>query len=332
MLVDRASAHAIMTAPAPRPNLDVSPGVKLQPFANAKTIADAGCGGLQNNDPGVQTPAIAYTPGVPVQVSWQLTIPHPADVLDTGVRIAIHYSATDSFAQNIVAGGLTGDPPFTPVSAGPAAAVSNSIQTQSITLPPGKTCDYCTLQWVWAAQQDGGSYIGCADISITTNGVLPNFAALPPQTGNVLPGVPGQVAPIQQPPGGGVGGVGGVGVGGSPPPPPFGASGGSGSCGLGGGGGFFLGMIVGLITTPLLIYAYRRKMSQPAPPSGAVQAKNVNVQIEGMSAAPAVPAQQPPPPSTSGLPEGWTEGTDPTSGRMYYYHAPSGQSSWTRPT
>ena len=306
LVIARASSHAILTAPAPRPNLDISPGIKLQPFANAKTIADAGCGGIQNNDPGVQTPTIAYTPGVPVQVSWQLTIPHPADVLNTGIRIAIHYGAADSFAQNILAGGLTGDPPFTPVSAGPEAAVTNSIQTQSITLPPGKTCDYCTLQWVWAAQQDGGSYIGCADISITTNGALPNFAALPPQTGNVLPGVPGQVAPIQQPPGGGVGGVGGAG---QPPPPPFGGVSSSltGDCGVGTGGGFLIGWILSIV---LVLVAYR--WSSRPPPGGRG------------SAPPA-------PPPSSGLPSGWTEAKDGT-GRVYYYNAATGGTSWEKPT
>ena len=84
LLAERAAAHAILTTPAPRPNLNIAPGVKLQPFAQAKALADAGCGGLQNKDPGVQRPTIAYTPGSPVQVSWQLTIPHPTDVLDTG--------------------------------------------------------------------------------------------------------------------------------------------------------------------------------------------------------------------------------------------------------
>ena len=83
-----------------------------------------------------------------------------ARVLDSGVRVAIHYSATDSFAQNIVAGGVIGDPPYTPVSAGPANAAANSIQTQTIILPLGKTCDFCTLQWVCAANADGGSYVG----------------------------------------------------------------------------------------------------------------------------------------------------------------------------
>ena len=256
-LAGGVDGHAILTAPTPRPN-QVGTGIKLQPFASAQQIANAGCGGVTNRDPGVQTPVQAYTPGAPIQVSWQLTIPHPADVLDSGVRVAIHYSATDSFAQNIVAGGVIGDPPYTPVSAGPANAAANSIQTQTIILPLGKTCDFCTLQWVWAANADGGSYVGCADISITATGALPNFAALPPQTGNVLPGVPGEVytAPGSTPAPGGGGGGGGV-------APSFPAAG-SGSCGLGGGGGFFVGMIFGLISTPLAIWAYFKYGERPA--------------------------------------------------------------------
>ena len=32
--------------------------------------------------------------------------------------------------------------------------------SQLLTLPAGKTCSYCVLQWMWAARQDGGFYIG----------------------------------------------------------------------------------------------------------------------------------------------------------------------------
>ena len=146
-------AHGILTTPAPRTGQDVSPGVKLTAFAAAKTVADTSCGGAANNDPGVQIPTVAFVPGATTTVGWQLTIPHPADVLDTGIRVAIHYSATDSFAQNIVAGGLVGDVGTTPLSAGPANAAANSIQSTTITIPAGKTCNYCTIQWVWAARK-----------------------------------------------------------------------------------------------------------------------------------------------------------------------------------
>ena len=75
------------------------------------------------------------------------------------------------------------------VGSGNPNTVSAGLLSQTVTLPAGKTCDYCTLQWIWAARGDGGSYIGCADISITADGTLPDFASLPSQTGNVLPGV-----------------------------------------------------------------------------------------------------------------------------------------------
>jgi len=162
--------HAILTQPQARPGQATGVGTKLTPFANAKTIADSGCGGSINNDPGVQVPTQVFTPGATVTVSWQLTIPHPADAVNTGVRVAVHYGPTDSFASNILAGGLTGDPAATPVSAGTGPV--NGIMSQDVQLPAGKTCDYCTLQWVWAAQQDGGSYVGCADVSITASGQL----------------------------------------------------------------------------------------------------------------------------------------------------------------
>ena len=90
-------------------------GTKLQPFAEAKIYADdTKCGGAtKNDDPGVQTPLVAFSPGDQLTVKWRMTIPHPNDYpLDapanaespgSGVRIAMHYGATDSFGANILA-------------------------------------------------------------------------------------------------------------------------------------------------------------------------------------------------------------------------------------
>ena len=110
----------------------------------------------------------------------------------------------DSFQENILAGGVEGDnPPLGGTRPAlrrrrrradcravevddPHATVQNGdLVSHTVTLPD-KECDYCTLQWVWAAEQDGGSYIGCADIAIKANGQLPNYAALPSQQGNKL--------------------------------------------------------------------------------------------------------------------------------------------------
>jgi len=213
-----ASAHGVMTQPTPRPDIGGVQGFKLQPYASARTIANAGCGGGQNNqDPGVQRPVQAYAPGSQVTVQWKLTLPHNDDNLLEGIRVAIHYSATDSFSANILAGGAVGDPPYTKVSAGTPNAQPNSLHTTTVTLPLGKTCDICTLQWMWSAQGDGGSYIGCADISITANGQPPTPLPIP-TAGEILPGVPGEVyvasPPYITPPGGGGGGYR------APPPPP----------------------------------------------------------------------------------------------------------------
>ena len=60
---------------------------KLQPFANARALANAGCGGVENRDPGVQRPTQTFRPGDTVEVQWSLTIPHPDDNLNTGVRV-----------------------------------------------------------------------------------------------------------------------------------------------------------------------------------------------------------------------------------------------------
>lgn len=124
-------SHAVLTVPPPRPYVSTPPGAKLTPFASAKTISDASCGGVPNKDPGVTKPTVAFAPGSAVTVSWQLTIPHNADNLDTGVRIAIHYGVGDSFTQNILAGGLEGDVGTIPLSAAPVGgetAVTDSIE------------------------------------------------------------------------------------------------------------------------------------------------------------------------------------------------------------
>ena len=70
-LACRAAAHGILTSPAARPNMNSGQGVKLTPFTSAKAIADVGCGGALNQDPGVQTPTQAFAPGAPISVSWQ---------------------------------------------------------------------------------------------------------------------------------------------------------------------------------------------------------------------------------------------------------------------
>ena len=60
--------------------------------------------------------------------------------------------------------------------------------SQLLTLPAGKTCSYCVLQWMWAARADGGFYIGCADIAITEDGNLPDYNQVPSEVGKELPG------------------------------------------------------------------------------------------------------------------------------------------------
>ena len=67
---------------------------------------------------------------------------------------------------------------------------------------------------------DGGSYIGCADVSITANGQPPTATPVPVQ-GEVLAGVPGEVLVATPPPP-----PNGIPAAGSyPPPPPLGAVG-----------------------------------------------------------------------------------------------------------
>ena len=153
LLIDRAIGHAVMTKPTPRNGTQIGSGIKLTPFSAARTIANSGCGGPDNMDPGTGKPVATYQSGASVQVEWKLTVPHPADHTLNGVRVAVHFAAGDSFEQNILAGGVEGDPDVGSVPAGGPKAESDSLQTVAVNLPAGKTCVLCTLQWVWSAQE-----------------------------------------------------------------------------------------------------------------------------------------------------------------------------------
>ena len=166
--------HAVLRDPTPRQGRIDGVGEKLSPFSEASDVANRGnggdgCGGSGNNDPGQQLPTEAFQPGEKITVKWKVTIKHPGDEEDSGVRIAIHYSNSDSFQDNILAGELADDDEGeSTVSAGD----DEQSYTKKVTLPD-KTCSCCTLQWLWAAEGDNGFYLGCADIAITEDGSLP---------------------------------------------------------------------------------------------------------------------------------------------------------------
>ncbi|KAL1508369.1 hypothetical protein AB1Y20_004479 [Prymnesium parvum] len=297
LLVD-GDAHAVLTAPRPRLVLP-DPGIKLEPFSDARNLANRGCGGKTNEDPGVQVPTVAYQPGKPVRIEWKLTIPHPADNLDTGIRVAIHYGPNDSFDKNILIGGLEGDPNFVDRTgdgvidnAIPAAgngAVANDLVATLVTLPAGKTCNYCTIQWIWAARADDGFYMQCADIAITTTGLLSqgyNDGTIPSEAGNELP---------QNNPDAGT--------------TPGGNNSGD------GGGGTVIAVVAGLAAVCAVLLAFyffkRRSASPNSPPKP----------FTGVSVS--RPA--------GGLPPGWTSAVDPASGRTYYSNPMTNETSWEPP-
>lgn len=59
-----------------------------------------------------------------------------------GVRIAISYNENDTFNDNVLVNGI---------EVGPVG-----YNTYSVTLPAGKVCDKCVLQWIWDSTADGG--------------------------------------------------------------------------------------------------------------------------------------------------------------------------------
>jgi len=261
----------------------------------------------------VQIPLQTFKKSATILVEWALTVPHPADVLDTGVRIALHFSPQDSFERNILAGGLEGDPNFGDrdgdgridgaISAGPIDAVQGDKVSLIVDLPNNKTCNYCTLQFVWAARSDGGYYVSCSDISITNTGLEPIYAQLPPEAGRELPSGAGSTneegvvqVPIGQPGDGGDGG--------------------------GGGNTAVIVVVVLLVLAGVGggIYWYSKQSGGSG--GGGKYAGGP---------PPPTPSGPPPgPPGNSALPPGWTSVPDQASGRTYYV-GPNGETSWEFP-
>jgi hypothetical protein len=54
------------------------------------------------------------------------------------------------------------------VANGLPGTTTNEIRTETIQLPAGKTSETAVLQWMWASRSDGGFYIGCSDIKISS--------------------------------------------------------------------------------------------------------------------------------------------------------------------
>jgi len=288
-----------MTAPGvPRTMANAPTGAKLTSFGDARSVADSGCGGQSNGDPGIsrqlmEAANVAYKPGVLVTVGWDLTIPHPDDNENTGVRIAIHYSPEDSFENNVLYGCLEGDEGCDVGNTDnnqrikSAQPLTGTAQRIAVALPEGKTCTYCTIQFLWAARQDGGFYLGCTDISITTDGGPADFNAVPDQTGKALSTLVvdenGNVTDVSE------GGGSSVGV--------------------------VIGVICGVLAFLIIGYCLYKRMK-----SGGG-----GVSLQG----------KPPPPGAesgaAGLPAGWSAAVDPTSGRTYYVNATTGQTSWEPP-
>ena len=216
LFLPAASGHATLLKPAPRstpyepqpyqdinwhPRAPTIPGIfedrstfrwsikfPLDVF-DVRSVADAGCGGAYNRDPGPQPPRVAYQPGAEIEVEWELALAHyPLD--DTGVRIALQYDPSDrtntsspAFADNVLAGGIKRSQAqaldFTPVSA-ETIEPGGTVGRRVVRLPAGRTCEACVLQFAHVAVQHdgpGGMYLSCADIAITADGKLPLQAA-----------------------------------------------------------------------------------------------------------------------------------------------------------
>lgn len=206
-----------------------------------------------------------------------------------------------------------------------------------VTLPPDKTCNYCVLQWVWAAKNDNGYYITCADISITTTGLLPDFLTLQPETDTNNNGLPDGTASTSD---------------GSNPADSGGGGGGSAA-------GAAVGVIVALLVIGGIVYFVMKNKGKGGgptlgggggggklppgwteandPSSGRAYFVNANTgetTWERPKSGPPVMAALPPPGPAGGgaLPPGWSAQVDPASGRTYYVNSVTGATSWEFPS
>ena len=313
-----AAGHAIMTAPLPREGSGGSPAtvqadiISLEGADNARNVAGNGCrgnNGVPTNgwtsfqppiQPGQNSPLPlqVYEPGQPLDIEWNVIVPHPDDTLETGVRVAIHYGDRDSFNDNVVLGCMNGDDGCNDQDSrgNYRNRVPAESQSRSINLPLGKTCDYCVLQFVWPVKAGAvdAFYMSCADISIRNRDPAGNF--LPggqiietDENNNLLPD--GKASADE--------------------------SGNSLEGGGGGGGGGAAGAAIGVIVAILIVggigyYVYKNGcggMSVPKLSSGGGGGGGGDK-----------------------LADGWVAATDPSSGRTYYVNKTTQQTTWEMPT
>ena len=146
-------------------------GVKLPGVANFKSLENS-CGGPTNGaKQGLPNTINAeYIAGDQINVAWDLTIPHDNA---PGVRVAMAYGNGDLFTNNILVDGYDVN--------------RKSIQ---VTLPKGKGCQGCYLQWSWRSIEDDGIYMSCSYVKI-------NCPASDPTCKGGL--VVGQAAVVEEP-------------------------------------------------------------------------------------------------------------------------------------
>jgi len=157
-------AHGVLTAPVPRSTMGAAQsggnGAKLT--AAPATAAELNACHLDNvgteSQPGKIT--AIYAPGATVTVSWDITIAHQAA---PGVRVALRdTSKGESFSDHILQA-------FTTTNAdGIDVGSTTGVKTLAVTLPANLECECCQLQWIWESTTDGGFYVDCADITISS--------------------------------------------------------------------------------------------------------------------------------------------------------------------
>ncbi|KAI9188819.1 hypothetical protein H9P43_000241 [Blastocladiella emersonii ATCC 22665] len=132
------AGHAILLFPEPRAGSNGPDNLGIKIPAPDDRRAFGTCGGTS---PG--RPTASLIAGRQTTLSWSITIDH---LSDPGVSVAMRCNGQQQF-QSLARG------------------ITAQDQKATVTIPASAS-GTCELQWIWTSEEDGGSYISCADVTV----------------------------------------------------------------------------------------------------------------------------------------------------------------------
>ncbi|KAJ3101965.1 hypothetical protein HDU97_000941 [Phlyctochytrium planicorne] len=133
--------HAVLKTPAPRKGM--ADGIGIKYIGNlTKSSPDPDFPPCDKFGKGPSTATLAA--GSDLKVEWDIKINHKSD---PGVKVAVQFGGVGAFETL-------------------AKGIDNNLKATTVKLPAGKTGD-AVIQWQWGSDEDGGFYLGCADVTVT---------------------------------------------------------------------------------------------------------------------------------------------------------------------